>query len=129
MRTTERRAELFKDLPEKTDCAEAKLIIDRILAKYSETCRIEFRQTDAEITDSYLVKSREDRYRICELIRRTGVTERSCENLAAEWQVHTVAYQAGVGKSHAKDVSLDYTEDPRTSVKIATSLFDKLNIE
>ena len=108
---------------------EAKAEIDAILEKYGKTCKISFRETDAEIVDSYLVNSKKDRADICEIISRTGLTKRSSEDLAAEWMVHNTAFEANVGKSHAKDVSLDYKEDPRKAVRIATAVFDKLNIE
>lgn len=127
--TDKKRKELFKALPEKLELQKAKEMIDGMLEKYSETCKIEFRETDAEIIDSYLVDSQDDRHIVCEIIARTGITQRDCEDMAAEWQVHNVAYYAGVGKSHAKDVSLDYGKDPRASVRLATAVFDKLNIE
>lgn len=120
---------LFFHLKEHYTPAEAKARIDAILEPFGESCKIEFRQWDAEIIDSYRVKSKAIRHLVCEIIRRTGLTERSYENMAAEWMVHTASYEAGVSAAHAKDVSLDYDEDPRPSVKWATRVFDLLNIE
>ena len=119
----------FRSLPEKLSPAEAKERIDEILRRYGETCSIEFREYDAEIIDSYLVTSQEDRHLICEIISRTGLTARDYENLAAEWEVHNAAYRLNVARSDAKDVSLDYHGDPRKSVRFATALFDKLDLE
>ena len=121
--------ELFFHLKPRYSTAEAKVRIDALLEPYGENCRVVFYKTYAEITDSYKVRSQKLRHLICELIRRTGLTERSYEELAAEWMVHNAAYDAGVFRGHAKDVALDYTEDPRTSVKLATKLFDALDIE
>ena len=121
--------DLFFHLKEHFTPAEAKVRIDAMLEPYGENCKIEFRKKDAEIIDSYLVNSKTVRHLVCELIHRTGLTERSYENLAAEWMVHNAAYEAGVGKAHAGDVSLDYDEDPRLSVKLATEVFDLLNTE
>lgn len=127
--TDNKRKELFRALPEKLELDKAKKMIDEILAGYSETCVIEFRETDAEIIDSYLVDSQDDRHLICEIIARTGITQRDCEDLAAEWRVHNVSYAAGVARKSAKDVSLDYAKDPRVSVRLATAIFDKLDME
>lgn len=120
---------LFAALQERYTVEEAKTAIDEILRPYGETCKIQFRKADAEIIDSYRVDSQDDRHVICEIIHRTGLTERTYENLAAEWMVHNVSYAAGVYKAHAKDVSLDYGKDPRAAVVAATELFDALNIE
>ena len=121
--------DLFNGLQECYTPEDAKAAIDAILLPYGETCKIQFRKTDAEIIDSYLVNSQDDRHIICEIIHRTGLTQRSYENLAAEWMVHNVSYRAGVLKSHAKDVSLDYDKDPHAPVLIATEVFDALDIE
>ena len=120
---------LFAALQERYTVEEAKASIDAILQPYGETCKIQFRKTDAEIIDSNRVDSQNDRHVICEIIRRTGLTQRTYENLAAEWMVHNVSYAAGVYKEKAKDVSLDYGKDPRAAVVAATELFDALNIE
>ena len=122
-------AALFSHLKPRYTVAEAKVRIDALLEPYGENCRVVFYETYAEILDSYKVSSQKVRHLVCELIRRTGLTERSYENLAAEWMVHNAAYDAGVFRGHARDVALDYTEDPRTSVKLATKLFDALDIE
>lgn len=124
-----KRRENFEDLRERYSPEEAKAAIDGILAVYGETCRITFRKYDAEITDSYLVNDVSVRHRVCEIIARTGLTKRNYEDLSAEWQVHNVSYKAGFMKDHAKDVALDYGKDPRASVRLATGIFDKLDIE
>ncbi len=126
MRETDR---LFSRLRQSYTTEEAKTAIDALLEPFGENCRVTFRRTDAEITDSYLVDSQTIRYLVCEIIRRTGLTERSYENLAAEWMVHNASYDMGVFREDARDVSLDYAEDPRPVVKLATGLFDALDIE
>jgi hypothetical protein len=121
--------QVFRTLPERLSPSEAKERIDEILRRYGETCSVEFREYDAEIIDSYLVDSQADRHLVCEIISRTGLTDRTYENLAAEWEVHNAAYRLNVARSDAKDVSLDYRGDPRKSVRLATALFDKLDLE
>ena len=119
----------FRSLPEKLSREEAKERIDAILRHYGETCTIEFREYDAEIIDSYLVTSQADRHLICEMIVRTGLTGRDYEDLSAEWEVHNTAYRLNFARKDAKDVSLDYHGDPRKSVRLATKIFDKLDLE
>lgn len=116
-------------LKEKYTLEEAKEEIDSMLRKYGETCRIDFRKKDAEIADSYLVRSMADRRRICAVIARTGITGRNKNELSAEWRVHNVSYRVGFMKSHSKDVSLDYERDPRGAVRLATWIFKKLHLE
>jgi len=120
---------LFASLAQHYTPQQAKEAIDRLLAPYGDTVRITFRDTDAEIIDSWKVDSQTVRHQVCQIIARTGLTERTYENLAAEWMVHTASYKAGVYTAHAKDVSLDYGQDPRIAVKAATRLFDILDIE
>ena len=122
-------AAVFDGLQQTYTVAEAKREIDAILSAYAPECEIIFGKTAAEIMESYKVDSRSDRYRICEIIVRTGLTVRDCENLAAEWMVHNAAWEMHVGRSGAKDVSLDYRRDPRAVVHLATEVFDALNIE
>lgn len=123
------RPAVFRFLPERLSAKEAKRQIDDILKRYGETCEIEFRETDADIKDSYLVTSKLDRHLICEIISRTGLTKRSYEDLSAEWEFHNAAYSANIERGSAKDVSLDYGKDPRRLVRWATKLFDFFNIE
>lgn len=120
---------LFAALKDKYTIPEAVEEINRRLVPFGPTCKIKFRKTDAEITDSYLVTAVDVRHIICEIIRRTGITKRSFENLSAEWEVHNAAWKMNVGKSHAKDVSLDYDDDPRFAVRAATAVFDALDFE
>ena len=120
---------MFEELKDSYTLNEAKQTIDGMLKMYGDTVRITFREKDAEIIDSYLVNDMSVRHAVCEIIARTGVTQRTYEDLSAEWQVHNVSYQVGYKPDHAKDVSLDYAEDPRRSVRLATKVFDKLGIE
>lgn len=123
------RPAAFRFLPKRLNPREAKKQIDVILQRYGTGCTIEFRKTDAEITDSYLVNSKLDRHLICELISRTGLTNRTYEDLSAEWEFHNAAYKSNIERSSAKDVSLDYGQDPRRIVRWATKIFDFFNIE
>lgn len=121
--------ELFARLRPGYSVKEAKREIDDILRKYGDNCEAVFERTYVDIIDSYKVHSRDDRHLICEIIARTGLTERDYENLSAEWEVHNVAWYAHVGRSSAKDASLDYNGDIRFAVRAATAIFDALDIE
>ena len=57
--------DLFFHLKEHYTPAEAKVRIDAILEPYGENCKIEFRKKDAEIIDSYLVRSKTVRHLVC----------------------------------------------------------------
>lgn len=120
---------MFENLKDSYTLEEAKQTIDGMLSQFGDTVQITFREKDAEIIDSYRVNDMDVRHTVCEIIARTGVTKRSYEDLSAEWQVHTVSYRVGYKPVNAKDVSLDYEGDPRSSVRLATKLFDKLGIE
>lgn len=116
----------IETLKESYSINEAKEIIDRILSVFGKDCSVNFTDYFADIINSYKVTSKKARHLVCEIIRRTGITNRSKENLSAEWQVHNAAWYMGVAKSHAKDASLDYTQDPRKYVRVATSVFEVL---
>lgn len=106
---------------------EAKKIIDTMLSKYGKECEIVFYNAFADIIDSYKVVSVKEQRTICEIIARTGLTKRTSRSLAAEWQVHNLAWYLRAFRSHAKDVALDYEGDPRKYVRFATSVFELLN--
>jgi len=108
---------------------EAKEQIDAILAQYGDTVHIDFRKYDAEIIDSYRVTSTKDRHAVCKLLIATGLTKRTYEDLSAEWALHNFSWRMHVLRRAAKDVSLDYGHDPRLIVRIATKIFDILDIE
>ena len=128
-REKKNRPAFFRFLPVRLSPEEAKRQIDDILRRYGESCSIIFRETDAEIKDSFLVDSKLDRHMICEIITRTGLTRRSYEDLSAEWEFHNAAFSANIERGSARDVSLDYGKDPRRIVRWATKIFDFFNIE
>lgn len=107
---------------------EAKEKIDEILEKYGPTCRIAFLRAVAIINDSYKIHSKKDRTDICKIIAESGITHRTADNLSAEWEVHNVAFDTKLYRSHAKDVDLDYESDPRFMVRLATNVFEKLHM-
>lgn len=125
----ENKEDIFKELKERYAPEEAKELIDGMLSRFRQTCKIDFRKKDAEIVDSYLVKDINVRRIICEIIARTGMTKRSHEELSAEWRVHNVSYRLGFMKRHSKDVSLDYSGDPRGVVRLANKIFRKFHME
>ena len=118
----------YNNLKEEYTFAEAKELIDSILKEYGDTCEIHFERRYADLITSYKVTSRKTRHLVCEIIRRTGVTDRSVGNLSAEWMVHNVAWYLGVFRESAKDAALDYDKDPRRSVRMATSVLQVLGV-
>ena len=82
-----------------------------------------------KITYSYMVKSWRDRHLICAILAHTGATERSFENLAAEWRFHNAAFRLHLQRRSARDVDLDYTRDPRWPIRAVTAVLDWLDIE
>ncbi|MBQ3692316.1 MAG: hypothetical protein II931_03235 [Clostridia bacterium] len=117
------------DLKQQYTIDEATEVINGILKKYSDDCRITFNNNTAEITDSYKIRNKGDRRLVCRILEKADVTNRDYQSLAAEWRLHNLAYLLHVGRSHAKDVSLDFASDPRLPVRLATKIFDLLGLE
>lgn len=109
--------------------AEATAIINEILEPWSPLCRLTFGETAFKITYSYMVKSWQDRQRICAILAHTGATSRDCENMAAEWRFHNVAHALRLRRRSARDVDIDYERDNRWYVCAAVALFDWLELE
>ena len=63
------------------------------------------------------------------ILAHTGATERSFENLAAEWRFHNAAFRLHLQRRSARDVDLDYTRDPRWPIRAVTAVLDWLDIE
>ena len=98
--------------------------INGILAKYSDNVRVGFYDEDcvAKITDSSLVSSAYDRLLISSILSRTEGFRRQPTEISAEWRMHNVCYRLGIKKSSARDVDIDYVEDPRKIVRVATKI-------
>ena len=120
---------LFKNLKKNYSIDEAKNEIDEILRSYGENVKITFYKTGCEIVDSYKVRDVDTRHRVCEIIARSGVTNRSYEDLSAEWRFHNDAWDIHLKRDSAKDVMLDYDGDPRKSVRTATAIYDAVDHE
>ncbi len=103
--------------------------INKILNAYSEDCSIIFKEDAAKIINGYQVRSAYDRHRICHIISRTGMTERSHEHLSAEWRFHNVAYALHIRRTSATHPILDYVKDHRWYVNFVVRVMDILNIE
>ena len=96
---------------------EAVALVNGILEPWSPLCRLSFGEDAFKITYSYMVKSWRDRHLICAILAHTGATERSFENLAAEWRFHNAAFRLHLQRRSARDVDLDYTRDPRWPIR------------
>ena len=85
---------------------------------------------EVRITNSNDIKSREARLTVAMILDRTeGLTDRSTNNIAAEWAAHNVAHDISslFGLSdwadRAKHVDINYDKDSRVVVDSATRLF------
>ena len=123
-----RNEELFAALSPHYSPTQAEQAVNALLRPLGAGCKIEFQSYFAEIFDAYLVSSRTLRLQICEIIRRTGKTARTSENLAAEWVLHNLSYAVRFFPNASKDVSLDYKKDPRFPVALISYVFEKLHI-
>ena len=105
---------------------EAQKEIEQILSQYIDNPVFGFGKNNFFIQDSYKVTKRFDRLKICEIVRRTGVTNRTAENMAAEWLAHNFAYHTSIDKlkDNSKDVNIDYIQDHRKSVRWSTKFLE-----
>lgn len=113
--------------------ADAKTEIDKILKDYSE-CKITFEDNLYSISNSYQVKSRYERQKICMIIERTGVQKRSCGNMASEWLFHNIVYDVlepfpdifGIGdmRKKAQSAYIDRIRDERDEVFAITRILE-----
>ena len=106
---------------------EAKKQIDAILSPYQKegvVPVITFGGNSVTIWNSYLVTSKEDRLRICDILTQTGMTERAKESLSAEWKLHNDFYGWPFVSASAEHAQLEYGEDPRWYVRALSNLYD-----
>lgn len=114
-----------KELYSQTEAIEE---ISAVLLRHSASSTIELLEKEANITDGYHIRSRKDRLRICAILSRSGLTQRTPENLAAEWLIHNVAFKLHFMRSSAVDVALDYEKDIRWQINLASKIMEKLGI-
>ena len=105
---------------------EAVAAINTILSKYSDDSYIEFNDGAAKIYNSHTVTSRYDRQMICAIITRTDKTDREYDSLSAEWFLHNMVYEMHIMEESTRDADLDFVEDSRPHVRLATLIFEML---
>ena len=99
-----------------------------ILRPHGESCAVQFEPDRVTLIDSYRVRSRADRMKLCRLLAESDLTERSAESLCAEWRMHNAAYALHIRRSSAKDADLDYQQDSRRLVRAVTGIFEFLHL-
>ena len=102
--------------------------INALLAPCGEDCTVQFSERELTLFHSYRVRSRALRLRICALIAASGLTARSATSLSAEWRFHNVAYALHIRRESARHADLDYGQDSRRLVRLATRLFEILHL-
>ena len=116
-------------LDDSYDIADAEEEINKILSQYSTddvSCKITFNEDYFSIEGTYLVDSRYDRQKICEIVRRTGKTNREADNMSAEWFFHNIMYDAHIRRESANPADIDYVRDNRWYIRCATKCFEAL---
>lgn len=101
---------------------------ETIVLSDGKEARIRFDDASAKVMDSFRFDSQE-RFEICSYILKSldgtpRQTNRSIQSMEAELSLHAYAYRLGIEKGKSKDADLDYSEDPRWYVRMATSLFE-----
>ncbi len=110
---------------------QAENLVAEITAKYNtdevSVGKLEFKDDNAYIENSYLVTSTEDRLLISAIIRNTQdsgkyFTRRSIQSLSAEWFIHNVASAFLPNRRNSSDhVNLDYDfKNNKIGTRIAT---------
>ena len=99
-----------------------------LLARYDGACVVTFGARRVNITNSYLVRGRAERLAICAILASCERTVRTANNLSAEWVLHNAAYRLHVLRRAARDVDLDYDQDPRALVRLCTKLLERMGL-
>ena len=107
---------------------ELEQAISAILRPHGAACAVRFEPDRVTLVDSYRVRSRADRMKICELLSASGLTDRTANSLCAEWKFHNAAYTLHIRRGSAKDADLDYRQDTRRLVRTATKVFEWLHL-
>ena len=107
---------------------QAKREIDEMLAPFGQDCSVCFGKKEITLYHSYQVRSRKARLNICRRIVDTGVTARTPESLSAEWLFHNLAYDLHFMRASARHADLDYTQDTRRAVRLATRFLELFHL-
>lgn len=89
---------------------------------------------EVELTDDFISLKESyrlnynDRIKVLSKIKKVISTDRSIRNLEAELVMHTVLYKMGLFKEETKDTELEFNNDERWYVRVATIIFQMLGI-
>ena len=102
--------------------------ISEILRTYGDDCAVTQEPGRVKLANSYRIRSRKERLRVCSILADSDLTERSAKNLSAEWRFHNVAYDLHLRRASAKDADLDYVRDERRIIRVGTKIFELLHL-
>ena len=97
------KKKIEKELKQSYTIAQATSAINCVVKKYSEpqkNCSATYHGTGVNIENSYLVRSRYDQQKVSMIIERTEkidgerITQRITSDMASEWLLHNIAYDA-----------------------------------
>jgi len=119
------RTEIQLSYAEKPSVSAEK---ETIVLSDGKEARICFGEDSAKVVNCFLFDNQE-RFEICSYIRKNleGTPKnanRSLHSLEAELSLHAYAYRLGIEPGKSKDADLDYSEDSRWYVRMATSFFE-----
>lgn len=87
--------------------------------------RLKFGNTSVCVYDSYFAENRWERLAVIVAIRdylsEQGLLMRSASSMEGEWLLHNIAYKMGERK-HAKDLDLEYAQDSRWYIAVASKI-------
>ena len=112
---------------------EAMEEINKILESYShdKNTKVVYSDNNFEIKNSYKVKSRYARQKVCKIVSRTeGIKfNREYGNMSSEWLFHNIAYELHLKRQSTADADIEYTSDCRSYVYIPTKVLEILGSE
>ena len=108
--------------------ADAQAIINGLLSDegYSDVT-LSFERTAVHITNSYKVKSRDLRMRICSILSETEGFSQSAGELSAEWLGHNM-FNSVIKNRGTMHADLEYSGDPRRPIRLLSSIMNRLGL-
>jgi len=110
------------EIAERYTQEEAAAQIEALLQPSVPECKVIFYSNRVQILSSCHVRSRARRMEVCRILAHCGVTQRSAEDLSAEWVFHNIFWDLRLFRGATRDVDLDYRGDSRLPVRMGTAL-------
>ena len=122
-----------KEIKKSYTQVEATEEINKILESYShdKNTKVVYSDNNFKIKNSYKVKSRYARQKVCKIVSRTeGIKfNREYGNMSSEWLFHNIAYELHIKRKSTADADIEYTGDCRPYVYIPTKVLEILGSE